>query len=169
MYSVKLSDDELRVWRDYVAMTGRLQAAMNRQLQRDHGLSLADYDVLVALDDRAREEREQDGPGCRISELGERLGWEQSRLSHQLSRMRTRGLLTRLRADDDRRAATVELTDAGRAALEAAAPGHAELVRRLVFDGVGPAEQRALGRWTARVLERLERAMPAASSSRPDA
>jgi DNA-binding MarR family transcriptional regulator len=127
-------------------MTSRLQAAMNRQLQADCGLSLADYDVLVALDER---------PGCRISELGERLGWEQSRLSHQLSRMRARGLVERRGAADDRRAATVELTADGRAALASAAPGHARLVRALVFDGVAPSDLRAVERWTAMVVERL--------------
>ena len=146
MYSVWLSDDQQRVWRNYVTMTGRLQATMNRQLQRDHGLSLADYDVLVALDEQ---------PECRISELGERLGWEQSRLSHQLSRMRTRGLVTRRGADDDRRAATVGLTERGRAVLEAAAPHHAELVRDVVFEGLSGADLRALERWTSRVLDRL--------------
>lgn len=149
MYSVWLSSDEQRVWRDYLAMTGRLQIAMNRQLQRDCGLSLADYDVLVALDER---------PGCRISELGERLGWEQSRLSHQLSRMRTRGLVQRRGADDDRRAATIELTNAGRGALETAAPGHAKLVHDAVFVDVRAGDLRALQRWTSGVLERLERA-----------
>ncbi|WP_319453077.1 MULTISPECIES: MarR family winged helix-turn-helix transcriptional regulator [unclassified Mycobacterium] len=147
MYSVWLSDDQQRVWRNYVAMTSRLQAAMNRQLQRDHGLSLADYDVLVALDEQ---------PGCRISELGERLGWEQSRLSHQLSRMRTRELVTRRGADDDRRAATVGLTERGRAALDVAAPHHAELVREVVFAGMSVADLRAIERWTSRVLDRLD-------------
>src|SRR5882757_5833905 len=135
MYSVWLSSDEQRVWRDYLTMTGRLQIAMNRQLQRDCGLSLADYDVLVALDER---------PGCRISELGERLGWEQSRLSHQLSRMRTRGLVQRRGADDDRRAATIELTRAGTDALETAAPGHAKLVHDAVFADVRAGDLRAL-------------------------
>jgi DNA-binding MarR family transcriptional regulator len=147
MYSVWLSSDEQRVWRDYLTMTGRLQIAMNRQLQRDCGLSLADYDVLVALDER---------PGCRISELGERLGWEQSRLSHQLSRMRTRGLVERRGADDDRRAATIELTDAGRGALKTAAPGHAKLVHDAVFADVRAGDLRTLQRWTSGVLERLE-------------
>jgi DNA-binding MarR family transcriptional regulator len=146
MYSVWLSSEEQRVWRDYLTMTGRLQSAMNRQLQRDCGLSLADYDVLVALDER---------PGCRISELGERLGWEQSRLSHQLSRMRTRGLVQRRGADDDRRAATIELTRAGRSALETAAPGHAKLVHDAVFADVRASDLRALQRWTSGVLERL--------------
>ena len=147
MYSVWLSSDEQRVWRDYLAMTAQLQIAMNRQLQHDCGLSLADYDVLVALSEQ---------PGCRISELGERLSWEQSRLSHQLSRMRTRGLVARRGADDDRRAAVVELTDAGRTALEAAAPGHAKLVHDAVFAGVRAADLHALQRWMSGVLGRLQ-------------
>ena len=141
-----LSEDEQRVWHNYVVLTGRLQAVMNRQLQQDHELSLADYTVLVALEER---------PGCRISELGDRLGWEQSRLSHQLTRMRTRGLVERVGADDDRRAATVELTKQGAAALRVAAPQHAELVRAVVFDGMSAADLRALERWTSRVLDRL--------------
>lgn len=141
-----LSADEQRVWRNYLVMTARLQSAMSRQLQADCGLSLADYDVLVALDER---------PGCRIAELGERLGWEQSRLSHQLSRMRTRGLIARTGATDDRRAATVDLTADGRAALASAAPGHAELVRSVVFEGASVTQLRALDRWTSEVLARL--------------
>ena len=87
---------------------------MNRQLQQECGLSLADYDVLVALDER--------GP-LRISELGDVLGWEQSRLSHQLRRMRDRVWSTREGRDDDRRGANVDLTAAGRAALPPPRPG----------------------------------------------
>lgn len=146
MYSMWLSDDQQRVWRNYLAMSAGLQIEMHRQLQRDCGLSLADYDVLVALDE---------GDVCRVNELGDRLGWEQSRLSHQLRRMRSRGLVDRRGADDDRRGATVELTDAGRAALTAAARGHVDLVRAVVFDGMGSSELRALDHWTSLVLERL--------------
>jgi DNA-binding MarR family transcriptional regulator len=141
-----LSEDQQRVWRNYLAMSAALQVAMSRQLQRDCGLSLADYDVLVALTDR---------DACRVSELGEHLGWEQSRLSHQLRRMRSRGLVERRGADDDRRGATIELTDTGRSALASAARGHVDLVRGVVFDDVGAAELRALDRWTSKVLERL--------------
>ncbi|HRD11622.1 MAG TPA: helix-turn-helix domain-containing protein [Mycobacterium sp.] len=86
MASVWLDDDQQRVWRNYLVMGTRLQAAMNRQLQRDCGLSLADYDVLVALSERG---------ALRIFELAELLGWEQSRLSHQLRRMRDRALVDR--------------------------------------------------------------------------
>jgi DNA-binding MarR family transcriptional regulator len=142
-----LSEDQQRVWRNYLAMSAKLQMEMNRQLQRDCGLSLADYDVLVALDER---------DSCRVNELGERLGWEQSRLSHQLRRMRSRGLVERRGADGDRRGATVELTDAGRTALEASARGHVELVRSVVFSGVSAAQLRTLDTWTSQVLARIE-------------
>ena len=64
MYSVWLTEDEQRVWRDHLTMTNRLQAEMNRQLQRDCGLSLADYDVPAAV---------EQPPGCRISVPGDRL------------------------------------------------------------------------------------------------
>ena len=37
MASVWLDDDQQRVWRNYLVMGTRLQAAMNRQLQRDCG------------------------------------------------------------------------------------------------------------------------------------
>ena len=76
-----LTDEQQRVWRNYLAMSGALSTAMHRQLQSDCELSLADYDVLVALSER--------GP-MRINELGSLIGWEQSRLSHQLRRMRGR-------------------------------------------------------------------------------
>ena len=141
-----LSDEEQRVWRNYLAMVGRLQVAMSRQLQEECGLSLADYDVLVALDERCP---------IRMRELGDVLGWEQSRLSHQVRRMRDRLLVTREGRDDDRRGANVDLTAGGRAALAAAAPGHAELVRATVFDGMSAVELRALGSLTERVLGRL--------------
>ena len=139
-----LTDDQQALWRSYLDMSTRLQTALNRQLQ-SHGLSWADYDVLVALSEQ---------PGCRVNDLGERLGWEQSRVSHQLQRMRKRGLVTRTDADDDRRAAAVELTEAGGGLLKAAAPGHAELVRTTVFGTMSPTQARAVRRWMSDVLER---------------
>ena len=141
-----LSDDEQRLWRDYLLMTGRLQMAMNRQLHQACGITLADYDVLVALSER----------GClRINDLGALLGWEQSRVSHQLRRMRERGLVSRSGTSADGRGAEVDLTDAGRDRLRAAAPGHAELVRSVVFDGMTSTRARALRQWTSEVLGRL--------------
>ncbi len=146
-----LTDEQQRIWRDYLAMTSRLHTAMHRQLQGDCELSLSDYDVLVALSER--------GP-LRINELGAAIGWEQSRLSHQLRRMRGRGLVEREDDDDDRRGATVTITPAGHSALETAAPGHVDLVRAVVFDGLSAPQQRALGAAIDTVLRRLRARYP---------
>lgn len=149
-----LSDEQQRVWRQYLTMTSRLHTAMHRQLQQDCELSLSDYDVLVALSER--------GP-LRISELGELIGWEQSRLSHQLRRMRGRGLVDREGSDDDRRAATVAITDEGRMAIETAAPGHVDLVRNVVFDGLTPTQLRAFGDAIDTVVARMDARTDSAS------
>ena len=140
-----LTDEQQRVWRGYLTMVSRLQAEMNRQLRRDSGISFSDYDVLVALSER--------GPR-RMFELTEELAWEQSRVSHQLDRMSRRGLVARYGGDDDGRGVIVALTDAGSAALAAAAPGHVELVGRVVFDGLTVAQLRALRTLTETVLAR---------------
>ncbi|OBF15136.1 MarR family transcriptional regulator [Mycobacterium sp. ACS4331] len=146
MYSVWLDADQQRLWRAHLAMGERLRTAMHRQLQEACGLTLADYDVLVALSERG---------SMRVNELGEALAWEQSRLSHQLRRMRDRGLVERQDSTDDRRGAFVTLTEAGREHLRTAAPSHAELVRSVVFEGMTADEVRALTAWTSRVLHRL--------------
>jgi DNA-binding MarR family transcriptional regulator len=143
-----LTDDQQRVWRGYLAVVSGLQLAMNRQLQADCGISLGDYDVLVALSEQ--------GP-LRVFELQALVGWEQSRLSHQMRRMRERGLLERHGTEDDRRGATVALTPAGQAALAKAAPGHAELVRSVMFSCVGAEELAVLDRWIGAALTSLTR------------
>ncbi len=106
---------------------------MNRQLTEDHGLSLADYSVLVALADRPDGRR-------RVTDLAAEIGWERSRASHHLARMSARGLTDRTVSTTDARATDAVLTEAGRAALDASAAGHVDVVRRLFFDGIAPEE-----------------------------
>src|SRR6186713_2648620 len=110
-----LDERQQRAWRGYLAMQTRLQAQLNRQLQADSGMSLADFDVLVALTDRPHVQ-------MRVLELAEALQWEKSRLSHHLARMERRGLIERQDCPDDARGAFVVLTDEGRRAIERAAP-----------------------------------------------
>lgn len=144
-----LRDDEQRAWRGLIAMTSQLDARLNRQLQESSGLSLADYDVLVALSEAP------DGR-LRVFEVAAQLGWEQSRLSHHLTRMQRRGLVERQECRTDRRGAYAVLTDAGRTAIVAAAPSHVDAVRQLVFDDLSPEQVRQLAELTAAVLARLQ-------------
>jgi DNA-binding MarR family transcriptional regulator len=143
-----LTGDEERTWRGLVRMTSALNARLNRELQRTSGLSLADYDVLVLLTEAP------DGR-LRIFRLAAELHWEQSRLSHHLARMQHRGLVAREECPTDKRGAYIGLTAAGRAAIEAAAPAHVALVRRLVFDGVPAGGLAEVDAFLARVTGRL--------------
>jgi DNA-binding MarR family transcriptional regulator len=144
-----LDEREQRAWRGYLAMQARLQARLNRELQADSGLSIADFDVLVALTDH------HDGP-LRVLELAEAVQWEKSRLSHHLARMERRGLVEREDCPDDARGAFVVLTAQGRAAIEHAAPAHVETVRALVFDGLTAAQVDALAAIADAVVERID-------------
>ncbi|PVZ15070.1 MarR family winged helix-turn-helix transcriptional regulator [Actinomycetospora cinnamomea] len=139
---------EQRAWRGYLAMQAQLQATLHRRLQADAGLSLADFDVLVALTDRG-------GEPVRAGELAALLQWEKSRLSHHLARMERRGLVAREDCPDDARGAFVVLTAAGRRAQEAAAPAHVAAVRELVFDGLTSEQVDALIGVTDEVRARI--------------
>lgn len=140
-----LDDDEQRTWRAFLRLQRQLVAQLNRQLQADSGLSLADYEVLVQLTDTP------DGR-LRPFELQTELQWEQSRLSHHLTRMQRRGLIDREECADDGRGAFAVLTDAGRHAITAAAPGHVDAVRRLFFDRLTPDQVATLQQVSDQVL-----------------
>jgi DNA-binding MarR family transcriptional regulator len=94
----------------------------------------------------------------RVLELARALGWEKSRLSHQLTRMQQRGLVERSFCTEDRRGAWVVLTDRGRETVEQAAPRHVESVRRYMFDELSAEQVEVLGTIAQRVVAVLEAA-----------
>jgi DNA-binding MarR family transcriptional regulator len=153
-----LDQREQRAWRSYLRMHSELLRHLNRQLQRDTELSVPDYEVLVHLSEVP------DGR-LRAFELGGALQWEKSRLSHHLTRMERRGLVAREECLTDTRGADVALTEAGRAAIEAAAPRHLEEVRRLFVDALTPDQLDTLAEISDVVLAQL--ADDTFSSGRP--
>jgi DNA-binding MarR family transcriptional regulator len=124
-----LDGNQQRAWLAYIRVQLRLAYEMNRQLLADGGMSLPDYDVLTALS-------VADGGRMQVTVLAAQIGWERSRVSHHVRRMSTRGLVTCDLSAADRRVTEVTLTDQGRRALQQAAPGHVDLVRRLFFGGL---------------------------------
>jgi DNA-binding MarR family transcriptional regulator len=152
-----LSPREQAAWRAYLEMNAKLTARLNRDMQAQSGLSIADFSVLVQLSEHI------DGR-MRVLGLARALGWEKSRLSHQLTRMQQRGLIERSNCNEDRRGAFIVLTDQGRAAVEAAAPRHVESVRGYLFDGLNAAQVDALNAISQAVVGRLD----AACAGRPD-
>lgn len=133
-----LSESEQETWRALIATTELLDDALDRQLQKDAGLTHAGYIVLVALS-------EAPGRALRMSDLARLANSSQSRLSHLVARHEDRGWVRREQCPTDRRGSIAVLTDAGFEVLQGAAPGHVATVRRLVFDQLGPGEVAQLG------------------------
>jgi DNA-binding MarR family transcriptional regulator len=122
-----LDDDEQRTWRAFLAAQRLLSERLERQLQVDAGIPHTYYEILVNLS-------EVPGRTLRMSRLAEMSLSSRSRLSHAAARMEEAGWVRRTECATDRRGAMCELTDAGFAALRAAAPGHVEAVRTHLFD-----------------------------------
>lgn len=144
-----LSDDEQRMWRRYRDMNQLLDLAVERQLQRDAAMSQSDYSVLVSLS-------EAEGGGLRARDLGAALGWDRSRVSHQVRRMEGRGLVAKNECAEDGRGTIVSLTDEGAQAINSVAPKHVEKVRELFVDVVSPDEVRMLTDIYERVVARID-------------
>lgn len=133
-----LDERESRAWRGFHSVRTDLPAHLARELARDSGLTEADYAVLVVVSE-APERR------IRSRDLGRALRWDRSRLSHQIARMERRGTLRRESCPDDARGFDVVLTDAGLAAVEAAAPSHLAVVRHCFADLLTPEQLDVLG------------------------
>jgi DNA-binding MarR family transcriptional regulator len=143
-----LTAREERVWRRWQTLNARLSATLHRELQDDAGLSMPDYEVLVHLTD-SREGR------IRVTDLARLLQWERSRVSHHVTRMESRHLVQRAECAEDGRGAFIVITPQGRAAIEQAAPGHVNTVRRLIFDALSPEEIDALATVIDKALAQL--------------
>jgi DNA-binding MarR family transcriptional regulator len=142
-----LDPPEDRAWRTFMHAHHQLVAHLNRGLQ-ESGLSGADYEVLAVLSGHK-------GNRVPARDLCKALGWEKSRLSHQLRRMQKDGLISREPNPDDARSTLVLLLHPGRAAIEKAAPRHVEDVRRNFIDLLTPAELDLLATLNERVLHHL--------------
>ncbi|MEU4746671.1 MarR family transcriptional regulator, partial [Actinosynnema sp. NPDC023658] len=132
-----LSAEEQQVWRGFMAAVTKFTAHLDRQLQRDSGMPMAYYEILVALS-------EAPGRALRMSELAVVCHSSRSRLSHAVARLEKEGWVERRACPSDRRGSIAALTDSGFAVLEAAAAGHVTAVREHLFDVLTPEQLRSL-------------------------
>lgn len=143
-----LTPDELATWRSLHLVLSALPGALGGQLQRDSDLSFLEYYVLAGLS-------EQPDHTMRMSLLALLANSELSRLSHLMTRLEARGLVRREPDPADGRFTNAILTPAGLDEVVAAAPGHVEHVRRLVFDVLEPEEQAVLRNALAKIVDAL--------------
>ena len=145
-----LTAEQQEHWRAFLVGTARLTDALGRQLERDSGLSLSEYEVLVRLS-------EAPDRTLRMSLLADELAHSRSRITHTVRRLEAGGLVERQACEADGRGVNCTMTDVGHARLVDAAPGHVQAVRAHLVDVLDDEQLRALGAAMAAVRDALSR------------
>lgn len=141
-----LDTREQMAWRALLSATRAMFEELDRQLQRDSGMPLAYYDILVRLSEAPEWT-------LRMSELARLSGSSPSRVSHAVSSLERKGWVRRTECSTDRRGLYAILTDEGFAVLAEAAPGHVETVRQLLLDPLTDEQVDQLQEISARILD----------------
>ena len=145
-----MSEDEQCTWRAFLTAMRLLTDQLDRELQHDANIPHTYYEILVALSE-APERR------LRMNQLADVCQSSRSRLSHAVNRLEEAGWVRREACPTDKRGALAVMTDEGFAAIEAAAPGHVEGVRRHVFDVLTPEQVRQLAEISVAIRDGLLR------------
>jgi DNA-binding MarR family transcriptional regulator len=144
-------------WRAYIESSWALQTRLEDDLRAATGLSMADYHVLVVLS-------EASGRRLRMGELASRMVFSPSRVTYQITSMIKRGLVRKQSCPADGRGQEAVLTDAGMAALVAAAPLHLATVRDSFIDDLDDTEIAVLAEVFSRLGARLRPGTAASTS-----
>jgi DNA-binding MarR family transcriptional regulator len=133
-----LTAEEQQAWRSFIEGFRSLVDVLDRELLADSGLSHGYFEVLIPLSEHPTR-------SMRMSELADLTRSSRSRLSHAVSRLEERGWVRRTDCATDKRGQLAELTEAGFAVVEAAAPAHVETVRRYLIDQLSAEQLRVMG------------------------
>jgi len=139
-----LNGRQQQQWRSVIRVCALLPEQLERDLNHQHGLTLAEYEVLARLSESPQQR-------MRMSDLALATLVSRSRLSHQVTRMEREGLVRREECENDRRGWLAVLTDEGMDRLVAAAPDHVGTVRHYVVDQLTDEEFTTL----AKVCDKL--------------
>jgi DNA-binding MarR family transcriptional regulator len=120
-------DQLLDRWSELESEHARVREAMEHALQREHRLSLSEYEVLRRLSEAPEGHR-------RIQELAEEIHLSQSALSRLVQRLEDDGYVCRNVCDHDRRGVFACVTDAGRKAHSEAHPTHVSVLAETFGD-----------------------------------
>jgi DNA-binding MarR family transcriptional regulator len=131
--SAAIGTTELEAWVGLLQAHHRLVQQLDAELEHAHGLTLAEYEVLLHL-------AQAPDRHLRMSELAQAVLLTRSGVTRLVDRLERRGLVERARCPSDRRGFNAVLTDAGLEMLRDAAPTHLAGVRRLFLDRLEPGE-----------------------------
>jgi DNA-binding MarR family transcriptional regulator len=135
-------------WRAFIVGSTLLMDVLDRELRQAHGVSMAEYEILVRLSETSERT-------LRMAEIAESMQHSRSRVTHTVSRMEKAGLIRRVAAADDRRGVDAVMTDEGWELLQSAAHTHVTGVRAHFVDVADKADFIAMGRVMNAVSDQL--------------
>jgi DNA-binding MarR family transcriptional regulator len=134
----------LDAWTSLLRAHATLMRRLDTDLERETGLTLADFDVLAQLAVAQGE--------LRMTELAERALISRSGMTRRVARLVDEGLVRRDKADSDARGVVVALTEAGVARLAETVPVHARGISKLFVDQLDDQELALLERALNKVI-----------------
>lgn len=132
-----MTDLDSKAWRAFHKIGTSLLPHLGRQITVHSGISGAEYVVLVALS-------ELTVPSVNLNRLAIGLGWEISRMSHQISRMEEAGLVRKTKNLEDSRCFDVSITAKGRRIAEAAIPLQSREINHCFSDVLTKTQMKSL-------------------------
>ena len=132
-----LTDRELAAWRGMLRTHSDVVARLDAELERDHGLPLSSYEVLISLADAPVGR-------LRMGELAEALLLSRSGLTRLVDRLERQGMVSRERCEDDARGYFAVITAGGRRKLRDARPAHLAGVREHFLERLNSRDLDAL-------------------------
>ena len=144
-----LGSEDWAFWDSWTRAQRLLARALDRGLQRDFGISKAEFSVLVTL-------WRAPGHRMRVGELSASLAWEKSRVSHLLTRMEGRGFVAGVKGAASGRRTGIGLTGDGRRVVRDAIAGHGGNIRRHFLDPLTPDQAAALRAWSEQTIDHLD-------------
>jgi len=132
-----LSDTEMDAWQALLHAHHQITRVLDLELRAAHQLTWPEYDVLLRL-------AKATGRTLTMSELARRIMISPSGLTRVVDGLEKRGLVKRIRSDDDARVVSASLTADGRDRVRKAAQTHLRGVRQHFTGRLTESQLRAL-------------------------
>jgi DNA-binding MarR family transcriptional regulator len=139
-------DPRLDTWRTFLYAHAQVRRQLERELQAEQSMGLAEYEVLLSL--AYADERRM-----RMSDLADRLALSRSGVTRLVDRLETDRLVARVSCETDRRGSWAILTDAGLRRLRDASPTHLRGIGEHFLDRIPFGELESLRRTLSRVVD----------------
>jgi DNA-binding MarR family transcriptional regulator len=133
----ELTPEQLAAWSGFLQGHAQIVRTLDAELEREHGLPLTSYDVLIQLS-LAPDRR------LRMFELADAIVLSRSGLTRLVERLERDGLVERERGEVDLRQMYARLTDRGFEVVADATPSHVRGVKERFLERLSDKQTKQL-------------------------